>query len=83
MILLTDIVSFYPIQSKEFVKIEYIKESLEIMVKYNNDGHLTQEIRYIKKQFGLWFGHYMSIMYINSWKKAYKFGYQILVEYER
>jgi hypothetical protein len=53
MILLADIVSFYPSESQSIVQHQYVIDRLEIMSKYNNDGHLTNEIRYIKQQFRL------------------------------
>jgi hypothetical protein len=41
MILLADIVSFYPNESQSIVKHQYVAERLDILNRYNNDGHLT------------------------------------------
>lgn len=51
MILLADIASFYPFESRGIIKQEFIADRLAILGRYNNDGHLTNEIKYIRNQF--------------------------------
>ena len=51
MILLADIASFYPMESRGIIKHEFIADRLAILSKYNNDGHLSNEIKYIRNQF--------------------------------
>lgn len=60
MILLADIVAFYPYESKEVVQQQYVVDKLDILNRYNNDGHLTQDIGYIRQQFRIWLSHYIS-----------------------
>ncbi len=53
MILLADIVSFYPNQCKTVILPDFVKDRLTTLNRYNNDGHLTTDISYIRNQFGL------------------------------
>jgi hypothetical protein len=53
MILLADIVSFYPNECQGIVEPQFILDRLDILTRYNNDGHLSSDIRYIKQQFRL------------------------------
>jgi len=53
IILLADIYSFYPQESRLIIQQQYVIDRLDIMVRYNNDGHLTEKINFIKKTFGV------------------------------
>jgi hypothetical protein len=51
MIFLADITTFYPNECRNIILSEFVADRLAIMNRYNNDGHLTEDIQYIKKQF--------------------------------
>jgi len=53
IVLLTDIYSFYPQDTRFVIQQQFVIDRLDIMVRYNNDGHLTDKISFIKKAFGL------------------------------
>lgn len=53
MVLLADIYSFYPQDSRITIQQQYVIDRLDIMIKYNNDGHLTEKINFIKKTFAV------------------------------
>lgn len=41
MVLLTDIVSFFPTEGHSVVNLQFVMNRVEMMSRYNNDGHLT------------------------------------------
>lgn len=51
MVLLADITSFYPSESRAALTHEFIADRLEILNKYNADGHLTRDITYLRQTF--------------------------------
>ena len=53
LVLLADVVSFYPNQTKSFLSPQVVQARLDTLNKYNRDGHLTANITYISRQLRL------------------------------
>ena len=51
--LLADLATLCPRFKPEILKTGIVTSRVEVLIKFNKDGHLSQNINYIKQEFGL------------------------------